>query len=188
MRFMMALVLGWSGCVAEVDQGWDASDDLPQALPMDAAPPVGAFELALGLDPNSNQRMMAAPIQPGASVYFVATPGLGGTGPCPGVLNGECLSLGNNIRVLGVVTANSDGWAELPLNIPRSLSGGDITAQAVVLQGTRPPLMSEPVTGYVGPSFCTFQYDPMCGFDGVTYGNDCMAAVSGAVVERRGPC
>lgn len=40
----------------------------------------------------------------------------------------------------------------------------------------------------IKPEICTQQYDPVCGCDGVTYGNDCMRMSVGVQKAHDGEC
>jgi hypothetical protein len=38
------------------------------------------------------------------------------------------------------------------------------------------------------PGACTQQYDPVCGCDGKTYSNACMALMAGVTIDKVGQC
>ncbi len=87
--------------------------------------------------------------------------------------------------MLGTIVAASGDYAELFLSVPTTMSGS-FTFQAVAFD--RSIELSTPYTRGVGAIGCTRQWDPQCGFDGVTQSNECTADVEGVVIEFPGEC
>lgn len=122
-------------------------------LPGEQLPPpltVAAWPLT----PGSNVQLVAAGANPGELVRFAGSVSGLGLGPCPPLLNGECLGVRDPAFLLGAATANSEGRATLTLRVPSPAPAANVYLQAAVLSSgpaVLSPAISAPMSGSCAP-------------------------------------
>lgn len=182
MRTLLAALLTLAAC-AEDPTLHDGQDLTDEAL----APPVAVpFAVSTIID-GATARMTVAELPPGTVVQFaLSTRGVGRT--CPRPL-ATCLNLASPIQRLGQATAGRDGIATFTFMPPRGLADGiGFAAQAVLTDPNGRQGVTDVYEGYTGLQGCPRIYMPVCGYDNVTYGNECEANVAGWPAAYAGPC
>lgn len=80
-------------------------------------------------------RITGAP--PNVRVYFLRS-ATAGNGPCPSALGGLCLDLGSGAVVIGSRVSDTNGTAELSIQVPAGASATSAYLQAATAGGTSP--------------------------------------------------
>jgi hypothetical protein len=125
---------------------------------------------------------------PGASDVWIAASRTQGAGPCPPQFGGECLDLLNPV-LLGSAQANVHSLAEVAFQVPANLPAGMYYFQGLAITPTGAVMKSNVFArNNNGMWQCTLQTDQVCGYDGVTYDNECTANAAGIPVLHWGWC
>jgi|JI10StandDraft_1071094.scaffolds.fasta_scaffold310956_3 hypothetical protein len=152
-----------------------------------APPPGSTPEFAVSqITPGDQLRMTWGGLPVGTRVTFAASAAGAGAGPCPPVLGGACLGIRSPI-VLGTAVVNGNGHATLVRTAPATLATGTYAFQAAAaVAGTG--YVSNVYERATGPGICPLLFDPVCGWDLMTYDNECSAHAQGMTIASWGFC
>lgn len=189
MRFLAILTI--AACVTDAE---------PLATNQDAPPAPGYDNFVVGdMFPGAPTSVTWTDpgLAPGSTATLFVSPQGTGMGPCPPQLAGACAGIlppvfrvvTGTVQPADTLTGRSgtaymtDPYVIFDVTPPPNLSiGRSFGFQALGRTASGAPMLSPAVDATSTPSFCTFIFAPVCGPDGVEYGNDCVAASSGAVV------
>jgi hypothetical protein len=177
MRHALITLALWTAACAEEPAALDGQ-----------APPPGTPEFVVsGIEAGGSIRLSWGGLPPGAAVTFAGSSARPGPGPCLPVLGGACLEIRRPV-VLGQATADAAGFATLTRPAPGNLPRGTYQFQAVAVAPTGQGLLSNVFERASGPVPCGFNLAFVCGYDGVSYDNECLAHSVGMSVEYFGEC
>jgi hypothetical protein len=165
----------------------DEATELDAALPADAVPPPNLRLAVSGIEAGQTARATVGNLPRGLTVHWAASFNGPGNGPCPPALNGSCVGL-SNPTYLGS-TRSVAGYATTQIAVPAIPNGVTFYVQALVVDPNGRPALPSPVESRAsGPVACPMIFAPVCGVNGVTYDNACIAGAEGWLVDHQGPC
>lgn len=124
---------------------------------------------------------------PGSRVWFFATSGGTGAGPCFPA-GSPCLDLAGSVQLLGSARTGRDGVANWAAVLPPRIPAGPWSFQAVERRPDGTYEVSDVVSRGLGYVACPAVWAPVCAADHDTYGNSCEAEAYGWPVLFSGTC
>ncbi|MCB9681240.1 MAG: hypothetical protein H6733_07180 [Alphaproteobacteria bacterium] len=186
MTKYLALVVPFA--FAACDAAQQADLDLADAAVEQAPVPLGFPAMVVSeMFGGAPVRLTWADLAPGTQVRFAVTLQGEGAGPCPAALNGICMDLLPPVYQATTAVADANGVATTTINYPASASG-TATFQAFGFHPSTGVVASNTFMRRIGPGICSFIFRPVCGIDGNTYSNDCLAYTAGWPVDYEGSC
>ena len=182
MRAFLLLSCSLFGCTTMNPGTSDAPDQAPMPPPARPALYLGWFS------PGGATGVTVTGISEGAEVHLVRSAEIG-SGPCPLILDGLCLDLERPLRRFLPTESEPGGWAYIPVRVPASVAVGRTFAlQAAILDDEGAELTPAYDATILEGGVCFGLYEPVCGLDGVTYSNSCVAEMAGMVIDYEGSC
>lgn len=91
------------------------------------------------------------------------------------------------LAVVGIGLASLFGWATIPV-YQQDSTGETSLSFVTALDLTGDPNLDLRNPNAQDTLLCNASFDPVCGVDGNTYTNSCMAQTSGIAIDHKGSC